>query len=133
MEREYKAKAGVAIFSEDFPKFEEITEEAENTLGENWLLSIIVGKIIDRIKNLLDERRHTLKASIYEDIEVPGWKEFIISVEVETEEFEEIIELWDMIEGEVEDVIGEEKAAHKENVSEIEKINENLTIILDEL
>lgn len=133
MESEYKAKEGVAIFSKDFSKFEEITEEAENALGENWLLSTIVGKIIDRIKNLLNEKRHKIKASIYEDIEVPGWKEFTISVEVETEEFEEIIELWDVVEGEVEDVIREEKAVYKENVSEIEKINENLAIILDEL
>ena len=74
MESEYKAKEGVGIFSEDFSKFEEITEEAENALGENWLLSMIVGGIVDRIENLLNEKRHKIKASIYKDIEVPGWK-----------------------------------------------------------
>jgi hypothetical protein len=133
MESGYKAKEGRVIFSEDFSKFDEISEEAENALGENWLLTEIVGKIMSRIKNLLNERRHKIKASIYEDIEAPGWKEFTITVEVETEEFDEILELWDVIEGEVENEVREEKAVYGENISEIEKINENLAIILDEL
>lgn len=115
-------------------KIDSVTEDAKFALQENYLLAEIVDKIVDRIKNLLEDRSNKIEVSIYDDISRTRWKEFTITVKVESKKgFNEILELWDIIGKEVENIINYEKKVKNNLRDEIEKIDENLAVMVDEL
>lgn len=108
-------------------KVSEITEEAKNFLIADNLASDIIGEILDKIGDILVDRRHIIKLYVSRDKEIEDWKELVFSVEIEEEDFGKIIKLWDEVEEEAEKVIDAMKAKAWA-VMHIEKIKKILSI-----
>ena len=67
------------------------------------------------------------------DKEVPDWEEFVISILLDEQDFNKIIEFWDIIEEEAEKRIREVKQFRIREISHIEDIDKNLVIRVDSL
>jgi hypothetical protein len=116
-------------------KISKITREVKTVLKEDELLIDIIDRIVDRVKNILvaTNQKYKIKMSLSRDMEVPLWEEVVLSIGVEEENFDTIIELWDKIEIEVEGIIDGIKHERDKEISRIEEINKNLAIEVDRL
>lgn len=116
-------------------KINKITEEAENILYRDNILLEISNEIINDIEGKLQELNKKCELNIYmsTDKEVPDWEEFVISILIDEEDFDKIIEIWDVVEEEAEKRISEIKQAKRSEISHIESIDENLVIRVDSL
>lgn len=122
--------------SEILEKINNIAEDAKDALYENEILTEIVLKIITRIEEFFESigKKYLVDIYIYQDIEIPTWKDFTLRIYVETKRgFEEIKELWNKIAKVVDEVITDMKIRRSEFQKEIEKIDRNLAVIVCEL
>lgn len=112
-----------------------ITKDAENLLSSDNILMDITSKVIIDIEGLLKNLNKNYELNIFlsTDKEVPDWEEFVISILVDEQDFNKIIELWDMIEEEAEKRISETKQVRRSEISHIENIDKNLVIRVDSL
>jgi len=76
----------------------------------------------------MDKLNYQIKVKIAEDLEIPEWKETLISIKVPKRSPKDLIRLWKIVEERVRKKI---ESIKKENEEEINKINENLVIVIE--
>jgi len=116
-------------------KVSQITEGAKTVLLRDELLTDVIDRIINKARDLLTStnRKHKMKIYLSRDMEVPNWEELVLSIGIEEEAFSKIIEFWNKIERETEGIINEIRDERSEEISHIEKINNNFAIEVDRL
>ena len=71
---------------------------------------------------------HSISLYVYQDVENPVWKDFVIYIKVKAEDFKEVLEYWSIIGVEKRKVFEE----LKEHYTDIEKSYKNLRIKMSE-
>ncbi|CAG1005978.1 hypothetical protein METP3_03766 [Methanosarcinales archaeon] len=114
--------------------FTEISPEIKELSESNALFNDVLITALSEISFLLDKEmdklNYQIKVKIEEDLEIPEWKETLISIKVPKRNPEDLIRLWKLVEERVRKRI---ESIKKENEEEINKINENLAIFIEEL
>lgn len=116
-------------------KISTITDDAENILSSDNILLDITSKILNDVKVMLESinKNYAIDIFLTTDKEVPDWEEFVISILLDEQDFNKIIEFWDIIEEEAEKRIREVKQFRIREISHIEDIDKNLVIRVDSL
>ncbi len=114
-------------------KTDKLTEEAKNLLSQDEILMNIVNEIIDIACNVVNSTNKEYRTHIFlsEDMEIPGWKHLVFSVEVREENYDNILNLWDEVENRVEEIMKAKKEVYGEKV--ISPINEKISVEVEEL
>jgi hypothetical protein len=114
--------------------FTEISPEIKELSESNALFNDVLTTALSEISLLLDKEMYKLnyqiKVKIEEDLEIPEWKETLISIKVPKRNPEDLVRLWKVVEERIRKKI---ESVKKENEEEINKINENLAIFIEEL
>lgn len=114
--------------------FTEISLEIKELSESNALFNDVLTTALSEISFLLDKEmdklNYQIKVKIEEDLEIPEWKETLISIKVPKRNPEDLIRLWKLVEERVRKKI---ESIKNENEEEINKINENLAIFIEEL
>lgn len=110
--------------------------EVGEMLEKNGHLRIIIGNVLLQIQEIpeLKDENYYIDVSLEQDIEVPGWKEVLISVQVGGRDYDDKMRLWETIEERVRTTI--ERIRDKCPPDErkmIDRINENLAIEIEEV
>lgn len=88
-------------------------------------LESILDQSIGSITSYLQDKKKRFRLGVYlsNDIEILNWKSIVILINVEYENVEEKMSLWEAIESKVTDIITSYKQKYSEQLSEIEKVN----------
>lgn len=112
--------------------FTEISPEIKELSESNALFNDVLINALSEISFLLDKEmdklNYQIQVKIEEDFEIPEWKETLILIRVPKRNPEDLIRLWKVVEERVRKKIDSIK---KENEEEINKINENLVIVIE--
>lgn len=112
--------------------FMDISPEIKELSQSNALFNDVLTTALSEISFLLDKEmdklNYQIKVKIEEDFEIPEWKVTLISIKVPERNPEDLIRLWKVIEERVGKKI---ESIKKENEDEINKINENLVIVIE--
>jgi hypothetical protein len=108
----------------------EIREISELNALFNDVLTISLSEISFLLDKEEDKLNYQINVKIEEDSEIPEWKETLISIKVQKRNPEDLIRLWGIVEERVRKKIESIKVKNEE---EINKINENLAIVIEEL
>lgn len=114
--------------------FTEISPEIKELSQSNVLFNDVLTTALSEISFLLDKEmdklNYQIKVKIEEDLEIPDWKETLISIKIPKRNPKDLIRLWKVVEKRVREKI---ESIKEENEEEITKINDNLVIVIDEL
>ncbi len=112
--------------------FTEISPEIKELSESNALFNDVLTTALSEISFLLDKEmdklNYQVKVKIEEDLEIPEWKKTLISIKVRERNPKDLIRLWEIVEERVRKNI---ESIKKENEEEINKINENLVIVIE--
>ncbi len=108
----------------------EIKEKSELNALFNDVLTITLSEISFLLDKEEDKLKYQINVKIEDDLEIPEWKETLISIKVHGRNHEDLIRLWGIVEERVRKKIESIKVKNEE---EITKINENLAIVIEEL
>lgn len=108
----------------------EITELSESNALFNDVLIVALSEISFLLDKEMDKLNYQIKVKIEEDLEIPDWKETLISIKIPKRNPKDLIRLWKVVEKRVREKI---ESIKEENEEEINKINDNLVIVIDEL
>src|SRR3990170_5537118 len=106
----------------------EITELSQSNALFNDVLITALSEISFLLDREMDKLNYQIKVKIAEDLEIPEWKETLISIKVPKRSPKDLIRLWKIVEERVRKKI---ESIKKENEEEINKINENLVIVIE--
>jgi len=106
----------------------EIKEISELDALFNDVLTTTLSEISFLLDKEMDKLNYQIKVKIEEDLEIPDWKETLISIKVPKRSPQDLIRLWKIVEERVRKKI---ESIKKENEEEINKINENLVIVIE--
>lgn len=92
---------------------------------DNMFLNAILHQSLKNIKSYLEESGKNYRLGIYlaKDVEIRDWKRITILVNIEYENVEEKMLLWEAIEGRITDVINVFKREHEDSVTKINRVN----------
>ncbi len=112
--------------------FTEISPEIKELSESNALFNDVLITALSEISFLMDKEmdklNYQIQVKIEEDLEIPEWKETLILIKVPKRNPEDLIRLWKIVEERVRKKI---ESIKKENEEEINKINENLVIVIE--
>lgn len=108
----------------------EIKEISELDALFNDVLTTALSEISFLLDKETDKLNYQIKVKIEEDLEIPDWKETLISIKIPKRNPKDLIRLWKVVEKRVREKI---ELIKEENEEEINKINDNLVIVIDEL
>lgn len=108
----------------------EIKEISELDALFNGVLTTALSEISFLLDKEMDKLNYQIKVKIEEDLEIPDWKETLISIKIPKRNPKDLIRLWKVVEKRVREKI---ESIKEENEEEINKINDNLVIVIDEL
>lgn len=106
----------------------EIKELSESNALFNDVLMTALSEISFLLDREMDKLNYQIKVKIEEDLEIPEWKETLISIKVPKRSPKDLIRLWKIVEERVRKKI---ESIKKENEEEINNINENLVIVIE--
>jgi hypothetical protein len=104
-------------------------------LESDDILKTILDSLLQDIQEILESRDESyhISVSLEQDIEVPRWREILISVQVRERNYDEKMKLWENIEEMVRkkiESIRDERPKKERKI--IDDINENLAIEIEE-
>jgi hypothetical protein len=112
-----------------------INPEVREILKKDEHSRIIIDNVLLEIQEIpeLKDENYYINVSLEQDIEVPDWKEIVVSVQVEGRDYDDKMRLWEAIEERVRTKIEHirDKYPAKERKI-IDRINENLAIEIEE-
>lgn len=112
-----------------------ISLEVGEILDKNEYLKIVLDNAlleIQKILNLKDEN-YIINVSLEQDIEVPEWKEIVVSIQVRERDYNEKMNLWEEIEEKVRTKIEQIQNRYPPKERKIiDKIYQNLSIEIEE-
>lgn len=106
----------------------EIKEISESNALFNDVLTTALSEIGFLLDKEMDKLNYQIKVKIEEDLEIPKWKETLILIKVQERNPKDLIRLWGIVEERVRKKI---ESIKEENEEEINKINENLVIVIE--
>lgn len=119
---------GISPFLDIESKFDEISEEAKGFLIMDNVMRDTIGIILDKVSDILSDRRYKIELYLSRDMEIEDWEELVFSIKVAEKDFKKIIELWDKIEVEAQEIINMMEMERVWEIPHIEKIDEMLSI-----
>jgi len=114
-------------------RFTEFTAEIKDLIQKDRFLRNVLDRAILEIYNLepLKDENFLVTVSMDYDVEIPDWREFVLSLKIERKDFIEKMKLWESLERRVRAKIEEirdeeERITGKGEI--IDRINQNLAI-----
>jgi hypothetical protein len=119
-------------------RFIEFTWEIKDLIRQDRFLRSVLDKVILEIYNLesLRDENFLVAVSLDYDVEIPDWREFVLSLKIEKMGFTEKIRLWESLEQRVRAKIEEIRNEEERTTGKgeiIDRINQNLAIEVVEI
>jgi len=103
--------------------------EIDEAIRRDKHLSIIVDVSISQITHLLSQEENFIHIFYERDVDVPRWKEVVISVYIKERSYDDKMRLWELIEEKVRTKIEDiRKQMSKNERRKIDRLNEKLSV-----
>jgi len=105
----------------------DITEKAMEFLKADMFICDMIAEIVEEVEDFLSGRQYKMSLHIDHDLEIFDFEKLVLSIEVDEEDYDQILELWDEIEEVVGKILNNRKKRGYE-ASRIDGISETLLI-----